>query len=138
MSLFFKDERLIHMQKGDAYLWSKFLDLHPGFFQSVRYDVRVGEGVKLAENNPNWLITAALALSKKRIDVVGETKEAIHIIEVRVKATSAVIGTLLAYRYLYMLSYKQSKPVTTMLITDSVDADLLIALNEIKLPYYIV
>jgi hypothetical protein len=138
MSIFYKDERLTHMQKGDAYLWSKFCDAHPNFFTSVKYDVRVGEGVTLKGDEPDWLKKAAQDLSKKRIDVVGETTKATHIIEVRVKATAAVLGTLLAYRYLYITSYGQKKPVTTMLITDSVDADLLIALNEVKVPYYIV
>jgi len=126
------------MQQGDAYLWQKFNEIYPDYFFSVRYDVRVGEGVKLAETFPAWLKKAAMDLSKKRIDVVGETSKATFIIEVRVRAKAAVIGTLLAYRYLYIASFGQNKPVLTMLITDEVDADLLIALNELKILYFIV
>jgi hypothetical protein len=138
MSIFYKDDRLTHMQQGDAYLWQKFTEQHPNYFKSVSYDQRVGEGVKLNEKFPIWLQKTAMDLSQKRIDVVGQTSKATYIVEVRVRAKAAVIGTLLTYRFLYITSYGQAKPVIPMLITDEVDADLLITLNEIKMLFFIV
>jgi hypothetical protein len=54
MAIFFNDQRLTHMSKGDAYLWSKFLNKYPDYFSNIRYDVRVGKSVKLKQDDPEW------------------------------------------------------------------------------------
>ena len=138
MSIFYRDQRLSHMSKGDAYLWSKFMDKFPDLYPQYEYDVRVGKGVVLPEGSPPWLRKSALDLSRKRIDVVAHGKRTIAVIEVRVRAKANVLGDLIAYKYLYVTSRNPIKPVVPILVTDSVDADLLIALRELNLIYYIV
>jgi len=138
VTIFYKDQRLDHMSRGDAYLWSKFLDKYPDLFTSFKYDVHVGESVKLPEDSPDWLRISANALGRKRIDVVAESIKSTTIIEVRVQAKSNVIGDLIAYRYLYVTTYSPIKPVTTMLVSDSIDVDTLICLNDLGIPYFIV
>ena len=138
MSIFYRDQRLSHMSKGDAYLWSKFLDKYPNLYGIYEYDVRVGKGVNLPEGSPEWLRKSARDLSRKRIDVVGIGKKHIAVFEVRVRAKSNVLGDLISYRYLYATTFNPIKPVIPILITDSVDADLLISLRELNFIYYIV
>lgn len=138
MSIFYKDQRLAHMSKGDAYLWSKFMDKYPKQYSFYEYDVRVGKGVFLPETSPEWLRKSARDLSRKRIDVVGHGKKSIAIIEVRVNAKANVLGDLISYKYLYTVTFHPDKLVIPILVTDSVDADLLISLRELNMIYYIV
>jgi len=126
------------MSKGDAYLWSKFLDKYPDLNYTYEYDVRVGKGVVLPDTSPEWLRKSALDLSRKRIDVVGQSRNKIAIFEVRVRAKANVLGDLISYKYLYVTSFTPIKPVVPVLVTDSVDADLLISLRELKLLFFIV
>jgi hypothetical protein len=126
------------MGKGDAYLWSKFLDLNPNLFISFKYDVHVGENIPLPTDTPEWLRRSANSLGRKRIDVVAEHLNYIAIVEVRVNAHSDVIGDLIAYRYLYITSFNPQKPVTTLLVSDSIDVDTLICLKELSISYHIV
>jgi len=138
MSIFYKDQRLAHMSKGDAYLWSKFLDKYPNLYGAYEYDVRVGKGVVLPATAPDWLKKSASNLSKKRIDVVGHGRKHIAVFEVRVNAKANVLGELISYRYLYATTFNPIKPVIPILISDYIDADLLIALRELNFIFYIV
>ncbi|KKN33030.1 hypothetical protein LCGC14_0807990 [marine sediment metagenome] len=138
MPIFYKDQRLDHMSKGDAYLWSKFLDKFPDQYTNIKYDVKVGHSVVLPKEYPPWLVKSADALSRKRIDVVAEQSHRLFVIEVRVRAKASVIGHLISYKKLYEIFYNPVRPVIPMLVTDSIEADLLIALRELKFPYYIV
>ena len=126
------------MSRGDAYLWSKFNDKFPNIYDRVEYDVRVGEAVTLPDPAPDWLRRSARDLSRKRIDVVAETTNSIFIIEVRTRAKSSVIGDLISYRYLYNITFNPKKKLIPVLITDSIDADLMICLTDLKLLYHVV
>ncbi len=138
MPVFFNDERLTHMSKGDAHLWSKFLNNGPDLFNHYEYDVRVGQGVILPDSQPEWLRKSARDLSRKRIDVVGHGKNRIAVIEVRVNAKANVLGDLISYKYLYVATFKPKRPVIPVLVTDTVDSDLLISLRELSILFFIV
>lgn len=135
MSTFYMNQRLTHMSKSDSYLWSKFLDLLGHKYKNFKYDVRVGSGVTLPQAAPDWLQKAASALSKKRIDVVMEDTKNIYVVECRLDASAAAIGQLISYVYLYRIRFNPTKPVKPFLISNSFDADLLIALNELRIQY---
>lgn len=138
MAIFYKDQRLSHMSKGDAYLWSKFLDKYPDMFKNIQYDVRVGKSVFLPKEYPEWLIKSARDLSRKRIDVVAQMKNFICVIEVRVHAKANVIGELINYKHLYEITFRPNQPILPILVTDTVEADLLITLKELSIPFFIV
>ena len=138
MAIFFKDMRLAHLSRGDAYLFQKFHDKQGDKFRDYRFDVRVGGAVKIPPDSPVWLMANAKALSRKRIDVVMEDNKNIYVVELRVRAKANVLGDLIAYRFLYMNQFSPNKPVVPILVTDSVEPDLLISLHELKLLYYVV
>jgi len=138
MSIFYKDQRLSHMSKGDAYLWSKFNDKYPDFFTNVKYNIRVGNAVSLPKDYPEWLKVSAYALSRKRIDVVANRFKKIYIIEVRVNAKPDVLGTLINYKQLYEVFYKPIIPVIPFLISNFIDTDLLITLQTHRIPHFVV
>jgi hypothetical protein len=138
MAIFFNDQRLTHMSKGDAYLWSKFLNKYPDYFSNIRYDVRVGKSVKLKQDDPEWLKKSADSLSRKRIDIVANRDKITFVIEVRVRAKSNVVGELINYVQLYKMYYPYTNTVSPLLITDAVEADLLLTLQNLQIPFYIV
>lgn len=126
------------MSKGDALIFSKFFNKMGDKFFNYRFDVRVGAGVKLPDNSPEWLKKSARDLTTKRIDTVMENTKNIFIVEARVNAKSNVIGELITYRILYSAKFNPSKKVIPFLITDSVGPDVLIVLNDLKFPFLIV
>ena len=138
MPTFFEGQRLSHMSKGDSYLWSKFLANGPKLYNTYEYDVRVGQGVTLPDASPEWLRKSARDLSRKRIDVVAHSNQHTAVIEVRMHAKANVLGDLISYKYLYQATFNPIKRVIPVLITNSVDADLLISLRELRILYFIV
>lgn len=138
MAIFFKDMRLAHLSRGDAFLFQKFHVKQGDKFRDYRFDVRVGGAVKVPKDSPSWLIDNADALSRKRIDVVMEDNKNIYVVELRVRAKANVLGDLIAYRFLYMNQFVPIKPVVPILVTDAVEPDLLISLHELKMLFFIV
>ena len=138
MVMYYNDKRLVHMSRGDSYLWSKFLDKHEYDYGNYRYDVRVGTKTLLDPTAPAWLRKSAEMLSQKRIDVVMDDRKFTYTVEVRVNAKAGVIGDLIVYRQLYNARFKPVRHVLPMLITDTPSADLVIALKQLKILYFTV
>lgn len=138
MSDFFRGLRLNHLSRGDAHLFKKWYAEHGPRFYGYQFDVRVGQGVKLPADAPSWLTRTADALSRKRIDVIMEDLRNIYIMELRVRAKAGVIGDLIGYRSLYTVTEQPRKNVVVMLVTDEVEPDLLISLQELGIIFFIV
>lgn len=138
MTIFHKGQRLTHMSKGDAYLWTKFVDKYGSRYSNFRFDVRVGAKAILDPSSLDWMRRSADALSQKRIDVVMDDSKYTYIVEVRVRANSGVLGDLIVYRRLYLNRFRPPRKIIPILITDEPSADLVVALKELKLQYFIV
>lgn len=138
MSEFHDNIRLTHLSKGDAHLFRKFYDLHGKRFFDYKFDVRVGHTTVTPKGFPAWVQSDAAALSRKRIDVTMVDKKNIYLLELRVDAKANVIGDLISYRFLYMGDFHPNKPIIPMLVSNSIEPDLLVALNELGLLFYIV
>jgi len=126
------------MSRGDAYVWTKFLNKYEKWYFNYQYDVRVGQPIQMDPAWPEWVKKSAEALSQKRIDVVMESKSNIFVVEVKVSARARVIGDLISYRNLYCTRFTSNKPVRPFLVAAQIDADALYTIKELNMLYEIV
>lgn len=107
-----------HLMVSDIRIWERFLDLVDHKFESFEYDVHVGEGVKIEDSWEPEVKRMALALSEKRIDVVGWRNGVPTIIEVKPAASMSAIGQVLSYRRLFVRRFKEPTIPLLMIVTD--------------------
>lgn len=113
-----------HMMVGDVRIWDVFLDTVSHGFDRFQYDVHVGEGLT---PSPNWeeiVVSMAMALTEKRIDVVGWNKNVPTIIEVKPFASLSAVGQVLCYRELFRVRFPQEVSPLLMIVTDQAMPDM--------------
>ena len=137
MSYFWKDQRLSHLSQLEAFIWTKFLEEHGSEYLSYNYDVLLEKPITLPKDFPATYKSNALQLSSLRIDVVIEDKKQIYVCEIRPEARHSAIGTLLMYRYLYILQYNPRKPVRMMLITNKYDLQIEFTCRQVEIGYFV-
>lgn len=113
-----------HLMVGDVEIWERYLDAHAKEWDSFEYDVRVGEGVQVGSEQPEYFKTMALALTEKRIDVVGHRGRQVWLIEVKPSAMLGAVGQLISYQILYEERYPGAGPTSLMIVTDRIGPDL--------------
>lgn len=110
--------RYPHMSPGEEALWDRFLAWTPQKFLSLTYDVHLGDSAPLDPSWEPWLVSLVLATSRKRVDVIGETKSEVIIYEVKERAGMNALGQLLCYEALYKEEHHPTKPVRKVVVTD--------------------
>ena len=124
----FKYEKLSqypHLAPKDQELWDRFIEAFPEEYESVDYDVHVGEGAQFEEG----LKTDVYAqdqnyLTLKRIDVCGYRKGgSINCIEVRPRAGSSAIGAVVVNHAL-LTERMPGRLCLPLLITDRCQSDI--------------
>jgi len=112
-----------HMVGRDLGIWSRWRLNLPFPYLGFYFDVALGTPPEIdtelkPEANRAWEFLLA-----RRIDAVGILPEGWHIIEIRRGADQSAIGALKAYGYLWRRDPPDPRPVTLILVTDSMDAD---------------
>ena len=112
------------MLPADVPLWHRFLDHHAWEFERFYYNVRVG-GPDISTLKTD-LATAMswYASTAKRIDVIGEKKKEIWIIEVASSPYIRAVGQCVSYPFLWAEDPKIQKPVKMILLCYFIDSDL--------------
>ncbi len=113
-----------HLIQEDIDIWKLFLAQHKDKYQYFDYDVRVGRGRPIADNEPELMQKMAVDLSKRRIDAIGYTPSEIHIIEITRVAGLKAIGQLHTYPLLYALTFKPLRPIRPVLVCGSLETDI--------------
>lgn len=127
-----------HLLSPDVPVWERFLQEHGQDYPLIEYDVRVGAGRDPGDDfNPE---TRRLAqdLSKRRIDAVLITDDAITCVEVTTQAGLKALGQAIAYPILYALTYNPSKPVQTLIVCAEIQTDLITVYDQVKVPVTII
>lgn len=114
-----------HLLYRDVEIWERFLDRLDHGFDSFDYDIHVGAGVGVKDDWPHEIKVMALALSEKRIDVVGWKGDAGTIIEVKSGASLSAVGQVLCYRVLYKARFALSEVSSLLIVTDYFSVDML-------------
>lgn len=90
-----------HLNPIDVLIWEAFIRGNPGQFDSVDYDVKVGEGAPFLPETGEKFAEDFRMLTQKKIDVVGYKDNLIWLIEVKPNAGSRALGQILTYEKLY-------------------------------------
>lgn len=126
-----------HLLPEDIILWERFLTLHGQEFSHFDYDIRVGNGRPAGDIYPENIRQMALDLSMRRIDAIGHTPTELYIIEVTTSAGLKAIGQLITYPLLYQQTFGPTKPLHPLLVTESLQPDVLPALEAHAIDYLI-
>lgn len=124
----FKFEKLAeypHMAPNDVRIWEIFLQKFPDYYESVDYDIRLGQGQFSPEEiGDNVYIENLAGLSKFRIDVIGFKKSGeIDCIEVRPRAGLSAFGSALGCAHL-LRAQLSDKKIIPVVLTDLAQSDL--------------
>ena len=113
-----------HLGPEDAKIWDTFIQNNPEYFESVEYDLRVGEGRDYSEHPDDQYKADMIHLSKKRIDVVGFRLNEIYIIELKPNANMSAIGQVVGLTKLYQAENKTTRKIYPVIITDEILPDM--------------
>jgi hypothetical protein len=78
-----------------------WLKTHGAEYESIDFNVRLGEGVQLAGEWDDSTRRAATMLSQKRADIVALRAGVVTIVEVKVRIGLPALGQLIGYRELW-------------------------------------
>jgi len=112
-----------HMAPQDLVLWQR---CRSNFYPRVGawyFDVAVGEGSGPPTDRDDAIALAYYRLTRKRIDAVGETPRAWHLLELRPNAGLGALGSIQTYRSLWERDPPDHRPVEAWLITDRAEPD---------------
>lgn len=123
------------MASNDLPLWDRYRLLYASEFIGFYFDSALGTPSSAPVGTEEGLVRMWTRITSKRIDVVGRKLGAWWIIELRPQASSGALGTILTYRDIWLSDPPDSDPVTSVIVTDFPDPDLLIlaAKNDIQI-----
>jgi len=113
-----------HLLDPDIDLWLRFLDLHEDKYNAFDYDIRVGKGRPTTTDQSEAIQKMAIELSQRRIDAVGYNNDSITLIEITCSAGLKCIGQMETYPILYKQTYKPSLQIKTLLLAETIQADI--------------
>ena len=116
--------RYPHMRGDEASIWTKFLTQTALEFDRVVYDLHLGEGQPLVPGEEPYIADLKQAVTRKRVDAVGENPETIWIFEVKPRVSMGSLGQLLSYYELYIKEYPTTKYVMLGAIGERKEPDL--------------
>lgn len=100
-----------HMLEDEARIWTKFLRVTDLAFGSIVYDLHLGTGILPLPSDPEYMRRLLSAVTKKRVDALGETETDIWIFEVKPRISMSALGQLVTYFELYQQQFRPVKPL---------------------------
>lgn len=126
-----------HMLKEDHPVWYRFLSIYGDRFKKLYYDCLLG-GIFLSKAEEediflrSWRINTA-----KRADAIAELDDQVWIIEVADDPGLRAIGQLQVYRTAWLRDPVIEKPERLILISETIDPDLLDAASMHGIDVYL-
>lgn len=133
-----KRNKYTHMIGENADIWSRFIDGNPERFDTVDYDFRVGEGMRLEPGWPDHVKRDATALTQKRIDVLAWRGEKPTIIEVKRRVGLSTLGQVLGYKILFMRGFKNIEEPELLVVTGAIGEDDRRVLESHRVPVEVI
>ena len=122
----------------DVRLWERFLAIYGDQFERFEYDVKVGRGIEPPPDLDEPYRSAAVILSKKRIDAVGYKGDQIWIFEVKPDMGLAALGQLLAYKELWIRDRGDKDRLRLAAVTDNIIDDERYVYEKFGIKIYLV
>lgn len=126
------------MPSGDYLIWLRFAERAAALYDQLYFNVRVGEPVPVAEDLPPEIKAMAVALSRRRIDVVGEKGSDWSLVELKQDAGAEALGQILLYKALWLSDPPDSRPVDLSIVTNSFNKDMNIACKAYDVEFIVV
>lgn len=117
-------QEFTHLLPLERPIWARYLASTTEEFLSLVYDLHLGEGAPVDPAFSAGTQAIIAAVSRKRLDVVGETADSIIIFEVKPRAGMGAMGQLLNYRALYLREKRPRKPVRTVVVCERIEPDV--------------
>lgn len=127
-----------HMLKPDIPVWYRFLPIYGGDIINLYYDVTLGGPYYTPEELKDPLKKMWYQNLAKRADAVAELDDEVWIIEVTADPGLRAIGQLQSYRALWMRDPKIMKPEKMVLVSSTIEKDLLDVAGTYGMLLYIV
>lgn len=129
--------RYPHLLEVDALIWHAHWLKHGDSYETIEYDVRVGDGRDPGPDFDDPIRKMSLALSCRRIDAVCHSPRGIDIVEVTHSAGFTALGQLIAYPVLYANKVGRTRPIRTILVAGEIQTDIRPVLDRLQIQYYI-
>ena len=127
-----------HMKPNDVAIWERFITKFPDLYDTVMYDVGIGDIPPFMEQTSSPQGQAMRELYRLKIDVIGFKGNAIDIIEVKHEAGSASIGQIQGYVTLYNRDFKPTVPVKPVLLTNVLKPNMEFLTQQAGVRLYVV
>lgn len=118
------------MSANDYEIWITYRIILPVLIKTIYFNVPVGDPILFSEGLEEDMARVVNAVSRRRIDVVGETDDAWHLIELRWNAGPGAIGSVLCYKALWDEDPPDQKLVIPVIVTNYTDENLIRACKK--------
>ena len=105
--------------------WDKFIQQMPGAFDSVFYNVPVGDPARNDAERDEMRYNGGFGVTQWRVDVVGIKDGKQYIIEIKPFVDTHAIGEVLAYKALLIKEGKIKADAIPLIITDNASVILI-------------
>lgn len=127
-----------HLLGEDKEVWDRFIKNNPGRFETVDYDFKVGEGVKVFTTTDDKAKQYWETLTKKRIDVIGYKRDFATIIEVKKRVGLYTLGQVLGYRFLFHREHPDIKLLPVLVVCERIGKDDIDVLNHYGIKFEVI
>jgi len=118
---------LTPVESAVALAW---LNEHYQAYDSIEFNVRLGQGVILPEGSPDYLKKFVRASHAKRADMILTANGDATIVEVKIRIGASALGQLLTYRQLYAGEHPEVKAIHLIAAGATIEPDVEAILNS--------
>ena len=133
-----KRDHYPHMKPADVEIWNRFIDKYPKAYDEVSYDFGMGEGPGFSTLVSPETGGDDLELYLKKADVLGFKGREVDVIEVRPRADMATIGNACCYRKMWHAKFCDRQICQSVIITDSLRANMAFLCKEMGVKIIVV
>lgn len=126
------------MSANDREIWTTYREILPEVIKSLYFNVPVGDPILFSEGLEEDMVRVVNAVSRRRIDVVGEAYDAWYLIELRWNAGPGAIGSVLCYKALWEEDPPDNKQVTPVIVTNYTDENLIRASKKYNIMMHVI
>ncbi len=113
-----------HLKPQDVAIWARFIQAKPGYYESVDYDLAVGDKPRFDTTVEPQTGGTNEFNYRRKIDVVGYRAGVVEVVEIKPSASPSTIGQILGYKMLYLNYIDPAAKVEAVIITDRVMPDM--------------
>jgi hypothetical protein len=112
------------LRRPDTLIAQAWLREHGKEYDSVEFNVRLGQGIVLPPGSDPSLVLFAQSVTTKKADLVAHSNSDVAIVEVKIRVTPDALGQLVVYRRLYKDQYPNVGKITLIVAAQYLTPDV--------------